>query len=262
MADERTQSEQWLFVAALSVLGATFVWQMLGDPESPPPPPPTPVVPETIIEPKVYLATPGGLYSTDELNYFREVAFGSEHESITEKIRKWTSDVNIRIEGDPSAEDLVAVKSIAEQINSLQDQVHLSIGYFDTSLVIQFAPQSRFEQLHTKYRRGNPGFFFVAWIEEEIYRGTILIDTEDTNQAVRNALITEELTQALGLMNTSNRYSNSIFNDDHILPELGLSDMDETMLKMLYRPAIIPGMDVTEAMEILRGIMPPQTKDS
>lgn len=251
MTTPGSDKEKWLFLAALSLLGATFTWQLVGDRQQVDSDLPAH---ETTIERQVYWPAEDGLFKKDELNYFREIAFGSEHQQLSETIRKWVSDINIRIEGNPTGEDLQAVKNTIDLLNKLQNQVHLSVGYFESSVIIHFLPEKRFQKLSAKYVSGNPGFFQVGWIEDEIYRGAILIDSAGTSQQERNALITEELTQTLGLMNVSNTYADSIFNDNEIIPGLGLSPLDATLVTMLYRPELQAGMSVEEAMAVLSNL--------
>ena len=258
MTETPSQLDKWIFVIALSVLGAAMVWQLIGQDSTAPVDPPTVQSvyppPESVRE---FTALPGGLYSSEELTYFSEIAFGAEHRDVSRVIRKWRGELNIRVEGDPTAEDLRQLEATVDLLNQLQREVVLSIGYFETSLVIHFAPEREFKKLDSRYADENPGFFWVGWVEDELYLGTILVDSENVSQAERNALITEELTQSLGLMNDSNRYADSLFNDETIVPDKQLSALDETLVTMLYRPELLPGMAMDEAMEILRNVKRP-----
>jgi len=258
MSDTASKLDKWIFVIALSVLGAAMVWQLTGNDRPAPADPPVVQRPQPPRTPTPqFEGLPGGLYSSEELNYFAEIAFGAEHREISHVIRKWRGDLNIRIEGDPTAEDLQQVKAAVDLLNQLQNEVMLSVGYFETSLVIHFAPESTFKKLDGRYTGNNPGFFWVGWVEDELYLGTILIDSEGVSQAERNTLIIEELTQSLGLMNDSNRYADSVFNDEKIVPGMSLSPLDQKLVTMLYRPELTPGMTMDEAMEILINLKRP-----
>lgn len=256
MPNTPVKTEQLLFVAGLALVSAIFAWQVLDD-RRPTVPQYPPEATKQVTTRKSYSPVDGGLYSADELGYFQEVAFGSEHVHISPVIRKWTEDINVRIEGEPTGEDLLTLKRAIDLLNQLQDEITLKIDYFQTSIVISFQPESTFVNAHAKYQSVNPGFFWVRWIEEEIYSGTVLIDSEDT-QAHRNAMIAEELTQALGLMNHSSRYPDSIFNDAQIVANQTLSLMDKKMVTMLYRPELKPGMSVDEALTVLSELRHPE----
>ena len=247
---DRQQIDRWTFVLMLSLLGSVFTWQLTKDRVSTP----HATLNETMPHRKIRVVpAANSLYSKEEMLYFQDIAFGSEHKLITAQVRKWTKNINIRVEGQPTEEDLLTLETTIGLLNSLQGQVELSIGYFDTSLVVNFAPKSAFHELHSQYKRSDPGFFWVSWIDDVIYRGTILIDST-SEQSIRNSLLREELTQSLGLMNMSDSYADSIFNDSNIRPDQELSDMDRLMVTILYRDDILPGMTEYEAMALISQI--------
>ena len=66
---------------------------------------------------------------------------------------------------------------------------------------------------------------------------------------MRLMCIHEELSQALGLPNDSNAARPSIFNDDEEFALL--TRQDELMLRILYNPALHPGMTEDEARPIV-----------
>jgi hypothetical protein len=66
---------------------------------------------------------------------------------------------------------------------------------------------------------------------------------------MRLSCIHEEIAQGLGLANDSPLARPSIFNDDEEFALL--TPMDELMLKMLYDPALVPGMAEAEARPII-----------
>ena len=66
---------------------------------------------------------------------------------------------------------------------------------------------------------------------------------------LRLSCIHEEIAQGLGLPNDSPRARPSIFNDDEEFALL--TKQDEMMLRILYNPALRPGMTVEEAQPIV-----------
>lgn len=247
--------DKWIFGAGILLLGAVLVSQLMEEN-------PTVKTNPERVEPTKQVAPPititpveNSLYSVKELHYFQEIAFSSEHLDLPHRIRRWAEDINVRIEGDPTEEDLLAIKKTLEEINGLQNAVKLSIGYFDSNLVIRFAPESTFKSWHGNYQPNNLGYFWVRWVDEEIYSANVLIDTSQTTQQDRNGLIIEEITQAMGLMNVSSRYGNSIFNDDAETYQAELSPLDKKLIEILYRPDITPSMPPEEALSILSRIV-------
>ena len=69
---------------------------------------------------------------------------------------------------------------------------------------------------------------------------------------LRLSCLHEEIAQGLGLPNDSPRARPSIFNDDEEFALL--TGMDEDMLRLLYSPALRPGMTEEEARPILRDL--------
>ena len=69
---------------------------------------------------------------------------------------------------------------------------------------------------------------------------------------LRLSCLHEELAQGLGLPNDSPRARPSIFNDDEEFALL--TDHDELLLRMLYDPALRPGMSVAEARPVVESL--------
>ncbi len=69
---------------------------------------------------------------------------------------------------------------------------------------------------------------------------------------LRLSCIHEEIAQGLGLANDSPRARPSIFNDDEEFALL--TDQDEMMLRILYNPALRPGMTVEEARPTVQSL--------
>lgn len=69
---------------------------------------------------------------------------------------------------------------------------------------------------------------------------------------LRLSCIHEELAQGLGLANDSPRARPSIFNDDEEFALL--TSQDEMMLRMLYNPALRPGMTESDARPIIQSL--------
>lgn len=82
------------------------------------------------------------------------------------------------------------------------------------------------------------------------YVAAVAVIPSEHPDLLRMSCIHEELAQALGLPNDSNAARPSIFNDDEEFALL--TRQDELMLKILYNPALRPGMNITEARPIVQ----------
>lgn len=82
-----------------------------------------------------------------------------------------------------------------------------------------------------------------------IYTRAFAVVRAEHPDLLRLSCIHEEIAQGLGLPNDSPRARPSIFNDDEEFALL--TGMDEAMLRILYNPALRPGMTETEARPIV-----------
>ena len=79
------------------------------------------------------------------------------------------------------------------------------------------------------------------------YQAIAVIRAEHPDR-MRAACLHEEIAQGLGLANDSPQARPSVFNDDE---EFGLlTSHDEMLLRMLYDPRMVPGMDAKQARKI------------
>ena len=99
---------------------------------------------------------------------------------------------------------------------------------------------------------GNLGFFTArADAAGNVTRARVLIASESTvSSASRAHLIREEITQILYLPNDSPDYPDSIFYQEWS-SVTAFAPIDEMLIEMLYRPEIVSGMTVAEAVAIL-----------
>lgn len=85
--------------------------------------------------------------------------------------------------------------------------------------------------------------------ESGVYIRAFAVVRAEHPDLLRLSCIHEELAQGLGLPNDSPRARPSIFNDDEEFALL--TRMDEDMLRILYNPALRPGMSEAEARPII-----------
>lgn len=190
-------------------------------------------------------------YSEQEQEYFFEVALGSEYGSSQPVIHKWTDDVRIKINGEPTSEDLDSLDKVIADLNSLINDISLETVTFNQNIDIYFTSVNQFESILPSYVPGNMGFFSVWWDSNGvIYVGKILIATDRINQQERSHLIREELTQSLGIMKDSYRYEDSIFyqgwtDTSSYLP------IDRAVIRLLYDSRLVPGMTQEQVISAL-----------
>ncbi len=193
---------------------------------------------------------PGG-YEPAAIDYFSEIAFGAEYGSSDPRVRRWGEGPTVHINGAPTDQDLTTLSDVISDINALTTTVDVSLVEADASVEVHFAWEDQFPQILSNYVPGNVGFFSVWWdASQHIYRAVVLISVEIPQQA-RNHIIREEVTQILGLMRDSYRYSDSIFQQSWTLVD-AYSALDEQLIEMLYRPELVVGSLPDEAVRLLR----------
>jgi hypothetical protein len=192
-------------------------------------------------------------YTTEQINYFMEVAMGAEFGSGNPTIRKWIGPVRVKVNGNPSAQDMQTLQAVLADLNRLTQGITIQLVQSNPNIEMHFAPEAQFASIEANYRPRNMGFFWTWWDGGRINRAKILISTTGVTQQERSHLIREELTQSLGLMRDSSRYSDSIFYQGWT-SVTRYSAMDEAIISMLYRPEIRPGMTQNQVMAALRSI--------
>ena len=189
-------------------------------------------------------------YSQAELDYFLEVVMNIEFGGTgMQRIHKWTGDLTIEVHGDPTPIDLAELDLIVAELNELQSEVTLSVVPEDGNVQLYFSGVAAFRAVEPNYRNGNNGFFWTYWRGGAIVRANIFV-LKTQAEVYRRHLLREELTQSMGLMNDSNLYDDSIFYA-RWTDVTAFSDIDRTIIGMLYREDIEVNMGAEEVLEIL-----------
>ncbi|HEY9668533.1 MAG TPA: DUF2927 domain-containing protein, partial [Coleofasciculaceae cyanobacterium] len=192
-------------------------------------------------------------YTSEQINYFLEVAMGTEYGGSNPTLKKWDEDIKIKVVGSPTPEDLKTLQTVINEINTLTGTVRLQIDPNNANLELYFIPEPRFASYEPNYQPINYGFFWNSWDKDIIYHSRILITTVGVTQKERSHLIREELTQSLGLMKDSDKYRESIFYQDWT-DTTSYAAIDKAVIEMLYRPEIRPGMTKAQVLEVFRNI--------
>lgn len=85
-----------------------------------------------------------------------------------------------------------------------------------------------------------------------VYQRALAVMRTEHPGLLHLACLHEEIAQGLGLPNDSARARPSVFNDDQEFALL--TPMDEAMLRILYNPALRPGMTIAEARPIVEAL--------
>lgn len=177
---------------------------------------------------------------------------GAEFNNGAEVVRKWESDIRIRVNGNPTAADLQTLRSIVDEINAMNLTIRMQIVDQNPNVEMYFVPEQQFSRYEPNYRPVNMGYAWVRWSNYRISSASILISTTDVNQQERSHLIREELTQAMGLLQDSYRYPDSIFYQGWT-DTTAYTTLDRKVIQLLYSPMIQTGMSRAQVTAALNG---------
>lgn len=224
----------------------------------------------SVYQASVKTSLPSKSYTAAQINYFLEIALKSEYANSDATIKKWDKDINIKVIGSPTSEDIRTLQTVIDELNTLVSGIrlqvinaagnrtigntssNLSLLGKEPNLEIYFVPESKFSQYEPNYQPINYGFFWDWWNDNHVIdRSKVLIATEGVTQKERSHLIREELTQSLGLMQDSYLYSESIFYQPWTDTNQ-YAEIDKALIEMLYRPEIRPGMTKSQVLKVFR----------
>jgi hypothetical protein len=194
-------------------------------------------------------------YSKEAIEYFLEVALGSEYGSSDKVIAKWQGEVRLFLAGEEILPVKQEMEKVVKELNQLMKTVKIRIVSQESqaNLILFLGSKENYEKYEPKVARYNDLGFFYTYPNEQkvIERGSLYIDTERMlANDTRFHFLREELTQCLGLMNDSYKYSDSIFYQKWSLTD-NFSPLDKQLIEMLYRPEVKAGMNASQVRQVL-----------
>lgn len=192
--------------------------------------------------------SPYGNYSEEAVNYFLKIGLCPEFGTCKRPlVKKWTSDVRIKIHGNYNDRDEEELDSI---IHELSELTGLSIKKVtkDANINIYYTAQSKFKEYISQYNEDDPqdGLFAVFPDANHVYYKAVICIEDRLDQLRKLHLLREELTQSLGLPNDSELYSNSVFQQNPQYKPTEYSNLDREVIRLLYDRNIHPGMGAEE----------------
>lgn len=191
-------------------------------------------------------------YTAQEIDYFTEIAFGSEFGSSTPLLRRWRAGSGplIRINGSPTTTDLEVVDSVVAEINRLAP-VDVELVTDAPTVEMHFVPEAQFDDVLPDAPSGNVGLVWLWWDASQYFTRSVVLIATDIEQGHRDHIVREEVTQMLGLLRDSHQYPESIFYQPFSLVTEYLP-IDRVVIELLYRPELEVGMTEAEAARAAR----------
>ncbi len=192
--------------------------------------------------------------TSEQLEYFLDIALESEFGSRDNSVIKWTKDLKIKIFGSPTSQDIETVEEVVNELTDIVGTaIQMEIVESYPNVEIYFVPPSDYHIYEPKSSPASMGYVWCSYDEYEIYEATILISSKVMSQSLRSHLIREELTQSLGLLNDTWQYErqDSIFYEGSS-DTTWYSEIDKIIIAMLYNQHIAPGMNEEEIQLVLK----------
>lgn len=190
------------------------------------------------------------------LDYFSEVAFGSEYGTSSNRLCRWEKKLLYTVSGSPTDADLALIDELVEMLNAIDGFPGIceAADADGASFEIMFIPQAEIIEKFDNATEACTGMSEYIWSTDtcEIISARAAIDVAATDE--RNSTICEEILQALGLARDSYKYPNSVFYQGKCVYQRP-SELDRTLVRLLYHPALKAGMSRYEAIISSAGIL-------
>lgn len=188
-------------------------------------------------------------YHYSEVDYFKQLALSKDRKTGKEIVFKWEKDIYLKIEGQPSAKDRKAIREVLKDIAPLIYPRKVS------RVADQRISNVRLHFLHSseisKMVEGEPlaetsktlnSFYFNG--DKSLKNVELFLSTNFfVDEELRQGSIRWLLAGGLGLVERPRYRREGFFSD---LSQDRFSEIDKTMIKMLYHPDIKPGMTADE----------------
>ena len=222
-------------------------------PTEPAPTEPVPTEPEPTEPEHSPLYIPG-LEVEDVIRYFNEVCLDAEfvNSGDASVVQKWATPIYYILDGYYTEQDLTVLRGFAEWLNTVEGfpGIYETQDWNAAGLRIYFTNAQGMIDIMGSNFVGMDGAvtFWYRW--DEIFSARICIRT-DIHQQVRNSVILEELYNGLGPIQDTSLRTDSIIFSGYSAPQ-ALTEVDELILRLLYHPDMICGMNAEQCAEVIR----------
>lgn len=197
-----------------------------------------------------------GLSVEDVITYFNEVCLNAEFVNSGDptRLQKWTVPVTYIINGEPTQEDMQVLTGFVDWLNTIEGFPGM-LGTEDplrANLRINFCSQTELTDIMGENYVGMDGAVTFWYDNDEIYSAVICY-REDIDQTVRNSVILEEIYNGLGPIQDTWLREDSLIYAGYSTPQ-SLTVEDELIMRLLYHPDMICGMNKAQCEEIIRSL--------
>lgn len=190
----------------------------------------------------------------DVITYFNEVCLDAEfvNSGDASRLQKWAVPIYYMVHGEPTAEDTAVLNRFTVWLNTIEGfpGINETQDAAAANLQIYFCTEQELLDRMGDQFVGTDGAVTFWYSDNAIYSAIICYRT-DIPQVVRNSVILEELYNGLGPIQDTALRADSIIYSGYSEPQ-ALTPVDELLLKLLYHPRMICGMDAHACETIIR----------
>lgn len=174
-------------------------------------------------------------YSQESIDYFNEIAMGTEDGKRFNQVTRFTTDVKIYMEGHQPQYIIDELNNIVSELNQIINTIQVSVvdSKEDANLTVTIGS---LENIRSQYRifksrsyDNTNGGFAIGDNFANCYLNTDNIKTVEHAKHV----LREEITQSFGLMNDSFKYPESVFYQGYS-EHTEYTPIDRELIDMLY----------------------------
>ena len=207
-----------------------------------------------------------GAENADIIRWFCEVVLASEYpgdSGDTSLVQKWTKPVYYYAYGDVLDSDRELISALASSLNEIYGfpGMYEASSYSSSDFTIYFCSREDFyENIGSRIGWEEADGAQTFWFNpdtNEITDAEIYVRTDITDEA-RVSVILEEIVNSLGLGNDTRLREDSIIWSGSSYPQ-ELSETDWEIIRLLYDPGILCGMNYEECAEVITQILSQNT---
>ena len=195
-----------------------------------------------------------GLSVEDVILYFNEVVLDAEYvdSGSPDLLQKWVNPIAYSIQGTATEKDMEVLEGFAAWLNTIEGfpGMFQAEGFYQADLNIHFCTREDMVNILGENYEGCDGGVMFWYDYNEIYTATICY-VDDLDQYVRNSVILEEIYNGLGPVQDSDLRPDSLIYSGYSTPQ-ELTEIDELILKLLYHPDMVCGMNAQECEAVIR----------
>ena len=219
-------------------------------------PDPTPTQPQATVRPAHSPLYIPDVSVEDVIMYFNEVCLDSEfiNSGDPSYVQKWADPIYYTIEGAYTDEDHATLTAFTQWLNGMEGFPGMYPTQDSTrrTLRLYFCDQQELvTRMGSDYEYMDGAVTF--WYDYDIIYDAIICVRTDLDQQLRNSVLLEELYNGLGPIQDTVLRSDSLIYQEFSQPQW-MTPVDELILRLLYHPDILPGMDAQQCEQVIRSL--------